>query len=267
MDLTACTLIRIILKLSWLYILRIIPRRAELLNRMLEEDLLTFVKRLVKDLSSLPEHDMRIQLLGRRLAALESEKAALVLNAFYAKDADHLLEFRKVKAIMADPKDVIAVIGYEKSRLIYLASLELDLKRVSRFFTDLPPQKKGFSGYDTEEEAKLERLLSDPDPMVIAHILNNPRITEKEILKIASKRPNSPNIMKLISIHKRWGTRYLVRKALVQNPYTPPRISLGLLEFLLLQDLKEVAQNDTLHPQVRLAAKERLDEKRYEGLS
>ena len=254
---------------------------------MLEEDLLTFVKRLVKDLSSLPEHDMRIQLLGRRLAALESEKAALVLNAFYAKDADHLLEFRKVKAIMADPKDVIAVIGYEKSRLIYLASLELDLKRVSRFFTDLPPQKKGFSGYDTEEEAKMEmitlgerramakgwvkekldRLLSDPDPMVIAHILNNPRITEKEILKIASKRPNSPNIMKLISIHKRWGARYLVRKALVQNPYTPPRISLGLLEFLLLEDLKEVAQNDTLHPQVRLAAKERLDEKRYEGLS
>jgi len=161
------------------------------------------------------------------------------------------------------------------------------LKRVSRFFTDLPPQKKGFSGYDTEEEAKMEmitlgerramakgwvkekldRLLSDPDPVVIAHILNNPRITEKEILKIASKRPNSPNIMKLISIHKRWGARYLVRKALVQNPYTPPRISLGLLEFLLFQDLKEVAQNDTLHPQVRLAAKERLDEKRYEGLS
>jgi len=115
------------------------------LNRMLAEDLRTFVRRLVKDLSSLPEHDMRIQLLGRRLAALESEKAALVLNAFYAKDADHLLEFRKVKAIMADPKDVIAVIGYEKSRLIYLASLELDLKGSAGFLQTSLRKKRGLA--------------------------------------------------------------------------------------------------------------------------
>lgn len=248
---------------------------------MLEAELIAFVKRLVKDMASLPEHSMKIQLLGRRLASLESKEAAVVLNAFYDKDSEYLIDFRKAKALMADPKEVVSAIGKEKSRLIYLASLDLDLQRVGRFFTDLPPHKKGISGYDKEEEAKMElltlgerralskgwikdkldRLLSDPDPIVITNILNNPRVTEKEVLKIASKRPNSPNIMKLISTHMRWGLRYAIRKALVQNPYTPPRIALGLLEFLFSQDLKDVAIDGSLHPQVRMAAKERLQER------
>lgn len=247
----------------------------------MESEFLAFVKKLAKDISSLPEHDMRVQLLGVRLADMKPEDAANALNAFYDRAVHHLIEFRKAKALMADPKEVMAVIGEEKSRLIYLASLELGLKRVSRFFTDLSPHKKGYSGYDTEEDGKMElitlgerramskgwvkdkldRLLSDPDPIVIANILNNPRITEKEIVKIASKRPNSPKILMLISTHKKWGTRYTIKKALVQNPYTPPRISLGLLEFLFTQDLKQVAKDDNLHPQVRMAATERLEEK------
>lgn len=248
---------------------------------MIEAELLAFVKKLAKDISSLPEHDMRVQLLGSRLADLKPEDAANALNAFYDKSATHFIEFRKTKAVMSDPKELMAVVGEEECRLIYLASLELGLKRVSRFFTDLPPHKKGHGGYDTEEDAKMEhitlgerramskgwvrdkldRLLSDPDPIVIVNILNNPKITEKEILKIASKRPNSPKILTIISTHKKWGTRYTIKKALVQNPYTPPRISLGLLEFLFTQDLKQVAKDDNLHPQVRMAAKERLEEK------
>lgn len=248
---------------------------------MMEAELLAFVKKLAKDISSLPEHDMRIQLLGSKLAALKPEEAANALNAFYDRSANHFIEFRKAKAAMADPKEVMAVVGEEKSRLIYLASLELGLKRVSRFFTDLPPHKKGYSGYDTEEDGKMElitlgerraiakgwikdkldRLLSDPDPIVIGNILNNPKMTEKEIVRIASKRPNSPKILTLISTHKKWGTRYTIKKALVQNPYTPPRISLGLLEFLFAQDLKGVAKDGSLHPQIRMAATERLEEK------
>lgn len=248
---------------------------------MLDAELSLFVKKLVQDISSLPEHDMRVQLLCRRLAGLQPSDAAHVVNAFYGRTADHLIEFRKARATMADPQQVISGIGEEKSRLIYLASLEMGLKKVSRLFTDLPPHKKGLSGYDTEEDGKMEhitlgerrtmskgwikdkldRLLSDPDPIVIGNILNNPRITENEVVKMASKRPNSPKILMLISTHKRWGVRYIVRKALVQNPYTPPRISLGLLEFLFFQDLKEVAKDENLHPQVRQAAKDRLDEK------
>ena len=64
---------------------------------LLEAELLLFIKKLVKDISSLPEHDMRVQLLGgSRLAGLKPEESA--------------------------------------NRLIYLASLELGLKRVIILF-------------------------------------------------------------------------------------------------------------------------------------
>lgn len=84
---------------------------------------------------------MMVQMLGSRLASMEPDDAARAINALYDKAANHELEFRKAKTVMADPKEVIRSVGEEK---IYLASLELGLKRVSRFLTDLPPQKKGF---------------------------------------------------------------------------------------------------------------------------
>lgn len=39
------------------------------------------------------------------------------------------------------------------------------------------------------------------------------------------------------------------------------RISLRLLEFLFAQDLKKIVQDGGLHPQIRMAARERLEEK------
>ena len=39
------------------------------------------------------------------------------------------------------------------------------------------------------------------------------------------------------------------------------RISLGFLEFPFSQDMKEIVQDEELHPQIRMAAKERLEEK------
>lgn len=238
-----------------------------------------FLKRLVESLSSVPEARMRAYLLAQRLSLLEPEKAALVLDSIYRRAPAPGLEV--IKAVLVDPSGVLEALGEERKRLIYLASLQMGLKRVSRLFTNLPPYKAGLGGYDKEEEGemelitlgerramakgwikdKLDRLLSDPDPKVISNLLDNPRVTEVELLKIASKRPNSPEILRLISTHRRWGLRYNIKKALVQNPYTPPRISMGLLEFLFVQDLKEIAGDGSLHPQVRDIAKGLLDKK------
>lgn len=40
-----------------------------------------------------------------------------------------------------------------------------------------------------------------------------------------------------------------------------PRISLGFLEFLFFSGLEKIVQDEELHPQIRMAAKERLEEK------
>lgn len=234
-----------------------------------------FVDKVIADISALPEKEMRLELLGKRLKRLSPVDAARFFDILYGKErSDRTAPI--AKSVLVDPDGVKRILGTDRYRGIYMASLELGLHKVSRLFTDLPPHKKGASGYDEEEEAKMEfitlgerrsmskgqvkdtldRLLSDPDPIVIGNILDNPRITEREVLKIASKRPNSPKILKLLAGHRKWSKRYNVIKAVVLNPYAPPRISVALLEGLLTQDLKLVAEEKTIHPQVIISARE-----------
>ncbi len=243
------------------------------------DTLRNILRGLLRDIPSLPESKMRHNLLASRLKGLDAHEIATLFDMLY-NTATNSFEARSLQGILVDPDALVEILGPRLFKQIYLASLELRLKKISRLFTDLPPQKTGIHGYDKEEEAKMEfitlgerrsmakanvkdtldRLLSDPDPMVIGNLLNNPRLTELEVMKIASKRPNSPKILKLLATHRKWSKRYRVMKAIIQNPYSPPRLSTGLLEFLLAQDLKEVASNKTLHPQVRMSADELLEE-------
>lgn len=242
------------------------------------EDIETFVARLLNDISALPEERMRVDLLARRLKELSPEDAALSIDLVYKKSPEDCLA-RRARSVFVHHDSIKSALGEQAYELICLASVRLGLKRVERLFTELKPRKSGLSGYDKEEEAKMEfitlgqrrslskrpvkdsidRLLSDPDPLVITNLLNNPRITEKEVLKIASKRPNSPRILKLIIGHRVWSKRYAVVKAVTLNPYTPPRVSISLLEFLLTQDLKTVAEDKTIHPEVKTSAGEILE--------
>jgi hypothetical protein len=239
------------------------------------EQIETLATKFLLDLKALPEESMGLALLGRRLSSLEPRTIAKFLDIIYKltlpdKGAN------KVLALLVNPADLKGIIGAGKCRQVYMASIELELDKVSRLFTDLPPHKAGPSGYDKEAEARMEsttlgerralsklnikdtidRLLSDPDPMVINNILNNPRATEREIIKIVSKRPNSPNILKLVATHRVWSKRYAVKLAIASNPYSLPRVSIALLELLLTQDLKTIKSDGNIHPQVRLSAGE-----------
>ncbi len=244
------------------------------------KDLAGFVEKVLSDLAGLPEDAMRLGLLGRRLKALDPRHAALLIDAICRKGRGGRSSRMALMALV-DPEGLKSALGEEKCALIYLASIELGLQRVSRLFTDLQPRKKGLAGYDSEEDAGMEfitpgerramargfkkdsllRLLSDPDPAVIGNLLNNPRITEKDVVRMASRRPASPGILRLIAGHRIWSKRYGVIRALVLNPYTPPRISIALLEVLPAQDLGPAAEDGSLHPQVRLAASEILKDR------
>jgi hypothetical protein len=240
-----------------------------------------FARKLLKDIRALPEDGMKLKVVGARLKKLTPEDIARVMDILYRSGPD-IPGARMFQSLLVDPDELRGIIGKKKFRLTYRAALELGLEKVSRLFTDLPPHREGPFGYDKEEEARmvfltlgerramakgsvkdiLDRLLSDPDTVVIGNLLNNPRITETEVLKIASKRPNSPAILKHLSTHRKWSKRYSVIKAVVRNPYTPTRISMALMEFLLTQDLEKVSTDKTLHTQVIMGAKELLGERK-----
>jgi len=87
----------------------------------------------------------------------------------------------------------------------------------------------------------MDRLLFDPDPRVVRTVLGNPRLTEVEVVKLASSRRATPQALDVIAQDDRWIARYSVRVALVNNPGTPLPLVLGLLPYLLLGDLRAVA--------------------------
>jgi hypothetical protein len=92
----------------------------------------------------------------------------------------------------------------------------------------------------------MERLLSDPDPAVIANLLDNPRLTVREVVRLASERKAGEEILEAIALHPRWIARYEVKVTLAHNPSTPVRITLGLLRLLMSQDLEVLAEDSRL---------------------
>jgi hypothetical protein len=94
------------------------------------------------------------------------------------------------------------------------------------------------------------RIAGDQDHRVIEHLLSNPRLTERDVVRIAAVRPISPKVLEVIYKHPRWMTRYSVKKTIVLNPHSPLSIALRLLAFLNPADLEEVSRSPQLHPKL-----------------
>jgi len=101
----------------------------------------------------------------------------------------------------------------------------------------------------------IEKLLYDQEPAVINILLNNPRITESDIIKIVSRRPNSEGILRTVYNNHRWKYRYRVQCSLAMNPYTPTDITLSILPSLSSRDLMAILNDSRLSDVVRLQAR------------
>jgi hypothetical protein len=101
---------------------------------------------------------------------------------------------------------------------------------------------------------KLDRLLHDRDHRVIQILLDNPLIREPDVVKVAAMRPTRPEVLEVIARHRRWASRYKVRKAIACNPHTPAPIARRLIPTLLRQDLHAVATAGSIPDEVRAQA-------------
>lgn len=97
----------------------------------------------------------------------------------------------------------------------------------------------------------LALALRDPHPDVIEKLLKNPKLTEKEVLFIATKRPNSQAILRCVARSEKWRKRPAVARALVYNPHTPSRQALSVLHLLSYQEIVEVATDPRIGSDVR----------------
>lgn len=102
----------------------------------------------------------------------------------------------------------------------------------------------------------LTELLRDPHPDVVAILLDNPQLTEREVVRVAAMRPAVPAALVLVAEHRRWATRPGVRRALVLNPHTPVHVALRLVVTLSPADWGDVAEANGLAEAVRTTARE-----------
>ena len=102
----------------------------------------------------------------------------------------------------------------------------------------------------------LTELLRDPHPDVVAILLDNPQLTEREVVRVAAMRPAVPAALVLVAEHRRWSTRPGVRRALVLNPHTPVHVALRLVVTLSPADWGDVAEANGVADDVRATARE-----------
>lgn len=101
-------------------------------------------------------------------------------------------------------------------------------------------------------------LLRDPHPDVVAILLDNPHLTEADVVTVAALRPSVPASLVLVARHTRWSVRYQVKRAIVLNPYTPTHVAVRLATTLRRPDLIDLARDLGLPTMLRSQAAELL---------
>ena len=237
-------------------------------------DVVGDAKTLCRYLAALPELTMREAVLAERLVALPPEAAASLAGELVRR------------APSGTPYDVamLALAGmldsdrlpYEQRSAIYneaRARGDILLVRLLLSPQDAPignptaapilerpnitlGERKSLAR--THRRDLLDRVLRDPDPTVLVILLANPRVTEADVVRLAARRPTTPDLQRVLFRATRFRTRYAVRRALILNPHTPSDLAAQLVGLLSAVDLRRVEADAQLSDAVRAAARAQL---------
>jgi hypothetical protein len=98
-------------------------------------------------------------------------------------------------------------------------------------------------------------LMRDPNRMVAMAAIRSPRITDSEILKAASNRSVSEDVIRYIANQRDLTKNYQVRLSLVHNPKCPVALSMKYLPLLNADDLKHVSKSKNVPGALSTGAK------------
>ncbi len=223
-------------------------------------------------MSVLSEQKMRREIFGETLLTLPLEVQVELLHLI-AQESAHDSKATPLLVALQDQPDATHALTYQQVRDIYGQAHHYGYSQVQRLLlaSNTPTESSATKGHPAlsgtplgmrkylarhPNPTMLEKLLLDPDPTVIHNLLRNPRITEREVLRICSRRPNRPEVLSEVANHPRWINRYRVKLAITQNPDAPPSVTLQILPQLLTSHLERIAQMKNLPPQVTFMTEE-----------
>jgi hypothetical protein len=97
-------------------------------------------------------------------------------------------------------------------------------------------------------------LIRDANRIVAQAVLQNPRITEQEVEKVAAMRTVPDEILRQIAISRTWARNYTIAHNLARNPRTPVANVMTILARLQLRDLQALSKNRNVSDNVRRQA-------------
>lgn len=239
---------------------------------------------LERRLRGLPESAMRREVVLEALETAEPEDAVALLSAaLHRRETDRPALpalHRAAHEVLVDG-GATRPLGYELRAELYRLAAERGDERLSRLLRSASAEEVAANpaaglprdlaeiplglrrslarGIDHD---LLERLLRDPDPMVIDHLLENPHISEDDVVRIASRRPIAGPSLERIHRSRRFGARTRVRVALARNPYCPTNVAIASLPGVDLATLREISRDANLHAEVRRHAREEVERRR-----
>lgn len=89
----------------------------------------------------------------------------------------------------------------------------------------------------------IAHAMRDPHPMVTRRLLDNPKLTENDVVWMAARRPAVPEILKIIALHRRWRYQTRAMNALVYNPQLPLDAALSLLPLCNFHTVREISSD------------------------
>lgn len=98
-------------------------------------------------------------------------------------------------------------------------------------------------------------LMRDPSAMVQRFLIENPRLTEEEVIAMAKSRTVDAEILGRIAKRQDWLRNYQVRLSLVTNPKTPQAVAMRFVSGLLERDIRMLAKSRNVPSAVTTAAR------------
>ena len=98
-------------------------------------------------------------------------------------------------------------------------------------------------------------LIRYPNRLIQRFVLQNPRISDEEVIAIARNRNLEGEVLRRIGEQKHWARNYQIRLALVTNSKTPLATALHFVGTLAERDLRSLAKSKNVSATVATQAR------------
>jgi hypothetical protein len=167
-----------------------------------------------------------------------------------------------------DEEEVVAESVRAGTDAITVPSALLDEKPVERSLIDrvrdMTVSERIKLALRGNKEARM-LLLRDSNKMIRRFVLQNPRLTDEEVIALAKNRTADDELLRLVAESREWTKNYQVRLSLVTNPKTPLVLALRFVSTLPERDVRALAKSKNVSATVANQAKRLIEQRKTGG--